>query len=281
MSDQAPASALRVVNASRVLDAPSKLLLGEIFRLDRTHKGCYAGEAMLARRVGRSVRAMHACRTKLREAGFLERSEERLSSDRRQYTWFFILPEQYWPSEYAKDEEIFVLADQLDEDLRSGKLREHTQDNRKVLDAIKRAAGVGSVVGELEVKLAKAKEREQIDVVHDTYSNEKKVSPTTPINEKKVSWTVKVGVVDGQGRCRGRSKKVSPTVKVGVVGRTPFKRTEENKREQISTEQKARTESSQNDIHKKNGTPDCPHPQGSPEWKNWHLTHLRAPAVAS
>ena len=82
----APPSVLRVINASRELDSSSKLLLGEIFRLDRSHKGCYARQAILARRVGLRVQAMKACRTKLREAGFLNRSEERLSGDRRQYT---------------------------------------------------------------------------------------------------------------------------------------------------------------------------------------------------
>ena len=290
----APPSVLRVVNASRVLDSSTKLLLGEIFRLDRSHKGCYARQAILARRVGRSVQAMKACRTKLREAGFLERSEERLSGDRRQYIWFFSLPEEYWPSEYAKDEEIFALADQLDADLRSGKIREQAEDSRKVLDAIKRAAGVGSVVSDLDRVIAKAKEREQVGIVDDTHSNRKQVSSTIPIegetgiahdpiSPKQVSPTTTIGIAHDHDRYCGRPP-------IGIVDDPPYKRTEENCKERISTEQNLRTESSRSDLpQKKNGTtesdpntkpqgqsPECPHPHGSPEWKHWHLAHLRA-----
>ncbi len=288
----APPSVLRVVNASRVLDASSKLLLGEIFHLDRSYKGCYARQTTLACRVGRSVDAMKACRTKLRETGFLERSEERLSNDRRQYTWFFILPEQYWPSEHAKDDEIFELADRLDEDLRSGKLREQAQDNRKALDAIK-----GGVLNAFDLELAKAKEREKQGASTPPIK-EKQVASTppiqkeiggadTPLSQKQVASTPAIGGVDADNRGR-------PHPHIGGVDAPPSKSTDKDRIEPISTEGPQRTERSQSDLHEENGTiepdpnteprtqsPECPHPQGSPEWKHWHLTHLRAPAVAS
>lgn len=115
--ERPPALAVRVINASRELDAADKTVWREIHQLDRGPEGCYAKPAHFARRIGRSVDAMKKSRKRLADLGLVHRAPRRGPCPD---SWFATLPHECWPPNNAKDEAVFPLADMLDGLIRRG-----------------------------------------------------------------------------------------------------------------------------------------------------------------
>ncbi len=275
----APPSVLRVIRASREITPSETLLAGEYYCLDRGHRGCYAREDVMARRVALRIRSMKACRIRLKELGII--ASAAAEEDRRRQTIYFTLPDCYHPSEFAKDEEVFRLAEMLDDDIRSGRRQERVGADRRATEAIdvgNGERGVTQSVGEIVKGL---------------------VQPTAPISEQRVQPTAQVpgelGAISCKNGCSPTSESVRFARELGAVSCTPIESVlDKNAIERISTERNTRTEGSQSDVPQENGSsikPDpstkpqtqaqaCPHPHGSPEWKTWQLSRLKATEVA-
>ncbi len=265
----APPSVLRVINASRELTPSETLLASEYYHLDRGHKGCYAREDIMARRVALGIRAMKTCRIRLKELGII--SSAPAEGDRRRQTVYFTLPERYHPSERPKDDEVFQLAEMLDADIRSGRLQQCVAADQRVTEVLhsqKGERGRTQSAGEIAGKIVES------------------VKPTAPINDEPVQSTAlnpgELGAVSGKNGCSSTSEPVQFDAKLGAVSGTPIESVlnKDNK-------EQTRTDGSQSDLQQKNGSieadpttepqtqsPVCPHPRGSPEWMSWQKQHL-------
>ena len=276
----APPSVLRVINASREITPSETLLAGEYYHLDRGHKGCYAREDVMARRVALGIRAMKACRIRLKELGIIASAPA--EGDRRRQTVYFTLPERYHPSERPKDDEVFQLAEMLDDDIRSGRLQQRVAADQRVTEFLhsqKGERGRTQSAGEIAGKIVES------------------VKPAAPIGDERVQSTAlnpgELGAVSGENGCSPTSESVQFDAKLGAVSGTPIESVlnKDNTRTKKDVDF-VRTDGSQSDLSQKNGTigpqpdtklqtqsPVCPHPRGSPEWIGWQRTQLQAGAV--
>lgn len=116
MSERPPPlsrTALRVVNASRLLTDIQKRVMLETAHLDGGTEGCYARPQRFARRLGRSVDTVKRTRKQLCQLGLMvhhARKGERTDS------WYATLYPECVPKSVngIRDTEIFTLAERLD-----------------------------------------------------------------------------------------------------------------------------------------------------------------------
>jgi len=261
--ERPPASAVRVINASRKLDAADKTVWREIHQLDRGPEGCYAKPARFARRIGRSADAMKKSRKRLADLGLVHRAPRRGPCPD---SWFATLPIECWPPPKPKDETVFKLADALDALIRrDGTYGNDLGDSDGVSGAV-HATGTGDVDAPTE--------------------SDKAVASTHPLETDSRGFDASSGSIKA-----GASKLASDGVDAplvdactsnsGCVNARPYKSTEENrKRTKLSTgkerirsrDPKERTEPQ----HTVEPGLECPYDNGSPEWWAWAQRKLRA-----
>ncbi len=109
--DHLPTHARRVINASRVLTESEKRVWLEIHFLDQGPDGCICRPDTLARRLALSRDTVESVRRHLKALGLIEnRPRHGTWGD----SWYATMPEELAPPKYAKDPQVFELADQLD-----------------------------------------------------------------------------------------------------------------------------------------------------------------------
>ena len=109
--DRLLSTARRVINASRVLTESEKRLWVDIHVLDGGPDGCISRPDTLARRLALSRDTVESVRRHLKALGLIEnRPRHGTWGD----SWYATMPEELAPPKYAKDPQVFELADQLD-----------------------------------------------------------------------------------------------------------------------------------------------------------------------
>jgi hypothetical protein len=268
--ERPPASAVRVINASRELDAADKTVWREIHQLDRGPEGCYAKPAHFARRIGRSVDAMKKSRKRLADLGLVHRAPRRGPCPD---SWFATLPRECWPPNNAKDEAVFPLADMLDGLIRRGGTY---GDDAGDSDAVARgraavsqavcATGIGGVDAATKADKAVASTHPPKT---DSRGFNASSNPRKEGASKLDSGGVDAPLVDA---CTSDS---------GCVNAPPYKRTEENRnRTELSTgkersRSRDRKERTEPQPAVERGS-ECPYDVATPEWWAWAKRKLRA-----